>query len=58
MLDALGIQMGRERELYASDLEYAAALLDTDLAEIQGILDAASQPARRRRPALGRSDDA
>jgi len=39
MLDALGIQMGRERELYASDLEYAAALLDTDLAEIQGILD-------------------
>lgn len=39
MLDALGIQMGRERELYASDLEYAAALLDTDLAEIQDILE-------------------
>lgn len=39
MLDALGIQMGRERELYASDLEYAAALLDTEVADIQGILD-------------------
>jgi hypothetical protein len=44
MLDALGIQMGRERELYASDLEYAAALLDTDLTEIQGIL--ARHPSR------------
>lgn len=30
MLASLGIELGRERELYASDLEYAAALLGTD----------------------------
>ena len=29
MLHALGIELGREREAYFSDLEYAAALLDT-----------------------------
>ena len=29
MLDTLGIELGREREAYFSDLEYAAALLDT-----------------------------
>ncbi len=29
MLDSLGIELGRERELYANDLEYAAALLNT-----------------------------
>jgi hypothetical protein len=38
MLDALGIELGRERDAYFSDLEYAAALLDTKPDEIAGIL--------------------
>ena len=42
MLDALGIELGRERDAYFSDLEYAAALLDTKPEEIAGIL--ASSP--------------
>ena len=29
MLDSLGIELGHERDAYFSDLEYAAALLDT-----------------------------
>lgn len=38
MLATLGIELGRERELYASDLEYAAALLDTDPESIDDLL--------------------
>ena len=38
MLASLGIELGRERELYASDLEYAAALLGTDPESIDGLL--------------------
>jgi hypothetical protein len=38
MLDSLGIELGRERELYANDLEYAAALLGTEPATIGEIL--------------------
>jgi len=38
MLDSLGIELGRERDLYASDLEYAAALLDTDPGSIDDLL--------------------
>jgi hypothetical protein len=38
MLDALGIELGRERALYANDLEYAAALLDTEPGAINEIL--------------------
>jgi hypothetical protein len=38
MLDTLGIQLGRERESYYSDYEYAAALLGTTPAEIEEAL--------------------
>ncbi len=38
MLDSLGIELGREREAYFSDLEYAAALLDTRPESIADIL--------------------
>jgi hypothetical protein len=38
MLATLGIELGRERQLYASDLEYAAALLDTDPESIDDLL--------------------
>jgi hypothetical protein len=38
MLDSLGIELGRERDLYANDLEYAAALLDTNPESIDDIL--------------------
>ncbi len=38
MLNSLGIELGRERELYASDLEYAAALMDTEPESIDDIL--------------------
>jgi hypothetical protein len=44
MLATLGIELGRERALYANDLEYAAALLDVEPAAIDELL--ASQPAR------------
>jgi hypothetical protein len=39
MLASLGIELGRERELYANDLEYAAALLGTDPERIHGLLE-------------------
>ncbi len=42
MLDALGIELGRERELYANDLEYAAALLGTEPETIGDILSGES----------------
>lgn len=45
MLDSLGIELGRERELYANDLEYAAALLGTQPEAIGDIL---AQPPERR----------
>jgi hypothetical protein len=51
MLHSLGIELGREREAYFNDQEYAAALLDTRPEAIAGILaqgpgDAAHGPAR------------
>jgi hypothetical protein len=52
MLDSLGIELGRERQLYASDLEYAAALLDTEPEAIAGLLALApNQLASDRWPA-------
>jgi hypothetical protein len=39
MLDSLGIELGRERESYYSDYEYAAALLGTTPDEIDAQLD-------------------
>lgn len=38
ILHSLGIEMGREREAYFNDLEYAAALLDTRPSSIAAIL--------------------
>lgn len=38
MLHSLGIELGRERDAYFSDLEYAASLLDTQPEKIAGIL--------------------
>jgi hypothetical protein len=38
MLDSLGIELGRERDAYFSDLEYAAALLDTQPEKIDDLL--------------------
>ena len=43
MLHSLGIEMGRERQAYFSDLEYAASLLDTRPERIAEIL--ANHPA-------------
>jgi hypothetical protein len=45
MLDSLGIELGREREAYFSDVEYAAALLDTKPEVIGTIL--AQDPTQR-----------
>ena len=45
MLDSLGIELGREREAYFSDVEYAAALLDTKPEVIGSIL--AQDPTQR-----------
>lgn len=51
MLASLGIELGRERELYASDFEYAAALLGTDPESIDRLLQEPREgfvaPARR-----------
>jgi len=47
MLDTLGIELGRERELYSNDLEYAAALLDTEPEAIDDILGAEPRPTPR-----------
>ena len=38
MVHSLGLELGREREAYFSDLEYAAALLDTRPEEIADIV--------------------
>jgi hypothetical protein len=38
ILHSLGIELGREREAYFNDLEYAAALLDTRPSSIAAIL--------------------
>jgi hypothetical protein len=38
MVQSLGIEMGQERAAYFSDREYAAALLDTPLESIAGVL--------------------
>ncbi len=38
MLHSLGIELGREREAYFSDLEYASALLDTKPESIADVL--------------------
>ena len=56
MLHSLGIELGRERELYANDLEYAAALLDTQPDAIDDLLvqdPRTSAEASRRWPASG-----
>jgi hypothetical protein len=56
MLHSLGIELGRERALYANDLEYAAALLDTQPEAIDDILVEApgkSPNASRHWPADG-----
>ena len=42
MVDALGIELGRERDAYFDDSEYAAALLDTRPSAIAGILNGPS----------------
>jgi hypothetical protein len=47
MLDSLGIELGRERDAYFSDLEYAAALLDTRPESIDEVL---AQPPWQRDP--------
>ncbi len=44
MLDSLGIELGRERDAYYSDLEYAASLLDTRPEAIEGLLARGPQP--------------
>lgn len=49
MLHTLGIELGRERDAYFSDLEYASALLDTTPESIAAVL--AQGP---RKPAHGR----
>jgi hypothetical protein len=38
MIDSLGIEMGKEREAYFSDSEYAAALMNTRIEAIDQIL--------------------
>lgn len=44
MVDSLGIELGREREAYFSDLEYAAALLDARPESIAAILEQPPSP--------------
>jgi hypothetical protein len=44
MVQSLGIVMGRERAAYFSDTEYAAALLDTKVESIAGVI--AAEPAK------------
>ena len=39
MLDSLGIQMAREREVYFSDYEYAAAILGTTPQALDALFD-------------------
>jgi len=56
MLDSLGIELGREREAYFSDVEYAAALLDTRPEAIGGILT--QDPNRRDNGPSGRTSAA
>jgi hypothetical protein len=56
MVHSLGIELGRERDAYFDDCEYAAALLDTDPGSIDGILSAgraavANRASEERRPA-------
>jgi hypothetical protein len=45
MLHSLGIELGRERDAYFDDLEYAAALLDARPDQIDAILAADPRPA-------------
>lgn len=55
ILHSLGIELGREREAYFDDLEYAAALLDTRPSSIAAILarDPSSLSVEDRAPAVG-----
>lgn len=55
MLHALGIELGREREAYFDDLEYAAALLDTRPDSIAGILAVDPAATRAAQLAVGAS---
>ncbi len=59
MLHSLGIEMGRERQAYFSDLEYAASLLDTRPEMIAGILadGAAGSADMARATATGQTAD-
>ena len=54
ILHSLGIELGREREAYFDDLEYAAALLDTRPSSIAAILarDPGSLSVEDRAPAI------
>ncbi len=56
MLDALEIELGRERDAYFTDLEYAAALLDTRPEAISTIL--AEEPRPQNNGAENTTDDA
>ena len=53
MVHSLGIELGREREAYFDDLEYAAALLDTRPDSIDGILRGDQAAAQRKLSANG-----
>lgn len=57
ILHSLGIELGREREAYFNDLEYAAALLDTRPSSIAAILarDPSSLSVEDRAPAVDES---
>lgn len=57
ILHSLGIELGREREAYFNDLEYAAALLDTRPSSIAAILarDPSSLSVEDRPPAVDES---
>jgi hypothetical protein len=49
MVQSLGIVMGQEREAYFSDVEYAAALLDTKVEAIADVLSQDPRTARQRK---------
>lgn len=55
MLHSLGIEMGQERAAYFSDLEYAAALLDTRPERLAAQLAAGARPAAATSPAPAES---
>jgi hypothetical protein len=52
MVHSLGIEMGRERQAYFSDAEYAAALLDTKVEAIAALLAQDPRQARNGSPSI------